>query len=48
MGTILKALPNKITAKLPALVDEQKEIKDDKLLAAFNAQANAKVSTKKQ
>lgn len=48
MGTILKALPNKITAKLPALVDEQKEIKDDKLLAAFNAQANAKVSTTKK
>lgn len=48
MGTILKALPNKITSKLPALVDEQKEIKEDKFLAAFNNQAKAKVSTTKQ
>jgi len=45
-GTILKWLPNKITEKIPALVSEDKDLKDDKLLAAFNSQAKAKVSTK--
>jgi hypothetical protein len=43
MSTIFKCLPNSISEKLPALVNEDKDINDDKLLKAFNSQAKAKV-----
>jgi P-type Ca2+ transporter type 2C len=46
IGTFLKWLPNKITEKIPALVNEDKNVEDDKLIQAFNSQAKAKVSKK--
>jgi len=46
VSVVLKMLPNKITEKIPALVNEDQDQKEDKLLNAFNKQAQAKVSKK--
>jgi Ca2+-transporting ATPase len=44
VSVLLKLLPNKLTSKLPHLVNENQNVADDKLMAAFNKQANAKVT----
>ncbi len=47
VSTIFKwIVPNSIAEKFPALVNEDKDISDDKLLKAFNSQAKAKVTKK--
>jgi len=48
VSTLFKLLvPNRFTEKLPALVNEDRNVNDDKLLKAFNSQAKAKVTSKK-
>jgi hypothetical protein len=42
VSAFLKWLPNKLAEKLPVLVDENKAVQEDKLMNAFNSQANAK------
>ena len=44
ISLILKLLPASLNSKIPRLVDENQEPKDDKLMSAFNNQAKARVS----
>lgn len=46
VSAFLKWLPNKVTEKIPALVNENEKVEEDKLLAAFNKQAKAKITKK--
>jgi len=42
VSAFLKWLPNKVTDKIPVLVNEDQAVSDDKLMSAFNKQANSK------
>lgn len=42
ISAILKWLPNKVTEKLPVLVNEDQAVQEDKVMSAFNKQANSK------
>lgn len=43
VSAILKLLPTQWSSKLPHFVNENNQVEDDKLMAAFNKQAKAKV-----
>jgi len=42
VSAFFKWLPNKVTEKIPVLVNEDQAVQDDKLMSAFNKQANSK------
>jgi hypothetical protein len=44
ISVILKLTPDDWIKKIPVRVDEDKPVGDDPLMAAYNKQANAKVS----